>query len=218
MFFQNAYDKIMLSLLTGFRIWNHERLEQMSKKLKTFLKKYREVIVYILLGGVATLINWVAAYLLQFWLDEQIVWQNAVINTVAWAAANAFAYPALRKWVFKSKNKHILKECIEFFSSRIFTWILEIILMAVTVNLLHMNFWISKIIVGLIIVVANYIISKLIVFRKKEKTPQGSVTPRRFRFVSRFQSPGHSPYLAAIGFPSFHSNSGLISDRLAQPV
>ena len=169
MFFQNAYDKIMLSLLTGFRIWNHERLEHMSKKLKTFLKKYREVIVYILLGGVATFINWVAAYLLQFWLDEQIVWQNAVINTVAWAAANAFAYPALRKWVFKSKNKHILKECIEFFSSRIFTWILEIILMALTVNLLHMNFWISKIIVGLIIVVANYIISKLIVFRKKRK-------------------------------------------------
>ncbi len=169
MFFQTAYDKIMPSLLRGFRIWNHERLERMSKKLKTFLKKYREVIVYILLGGVATLINWVAAYLLQFWLDEQIVWQNAVINTVAWAAANAFAYPALRKWVFKSKNKHILKECIEFFSSRIFTWILEIILMAVTVNLLHMNFWISKIIVGLIIVVANYIISKLIVFRKKRK-------------------------------------------------
>ncbi len=83
MFFQTAYDKIMPSLLRGFRIWNHERLERMSKKLKTFLKKYREVIVYILLGGVATFINWVAAYLLQFWLDEQIVWQNAVINTVA---------------------------------------------------------------------------------------------------------------------------------------
>jgi putative flippase GtrA len=141
----------------------------MTKKLKKLYKKYREVIVYILLGGVATLINWVSAYLLKLFLDEQIVWQNVVINTVAWIAANAFAYPALRKWVFKSKNKHILKECLEFFSSRIITWVLEIALMALTVNALHMNFWLSKVLVGLVIVVANYAVSKLIVFRKKRR-------------------------------------------------
>ena len=149
----------------------------MTKKLKKLYKKYREVIVYILLGGVATLINWVSAYLLKLFLDEQIVWQNMVINTVAWIAANAFAYPALRKWVFKSKNKHILKECLEFFSSRIITWLLEIALMALTVNALHMNFWLSKVLVGLVIVVANYIVSKLIVFRKKKrkkKTPEAA--------------------------------------------
>ena len=173
MFFLPAYGKIRYPIppfpLAGPKIRKHERPRHMSKKLKAFLKKYREIIVYILLGGVATFINWVSAYVLQFWLDEQIVWQNALINTIAWLAANAFAYPALRKWVFKSKNKNILKECAEFFSSRIFTWLLEIALMALTVNALHMNFWLSKVIVGLIIVVANYIISKLIVFRKKRK-------------------------------------------------
>ena len=139
------------------------------KRLRAFLKKHREVIFYILLGGVATLINWVTAYLLQFCLDEQIVWHNVVINTVAWITSNAFAYLALRKWVFRSRDRHIVKECARFFGSRIFTWILEVILMALAVNGLHMNFWLSKIIAGLIVFVTNYLLSKLLVFRKKRK-------------------------------------------------
>ena len=139
------------------------------KKLRAFLKKHREVIRYILLGGVATLINWLTAYLLQFCLDEQIVWQNMLINTVAWVASNAFAYLALRKWVFKSRERHILKECARFFGSRIFTWILEVALMALAVNALHMNFWLSKVISGLIVFVTNYLLSKWLVFRKKRR-------------------------------------------------
>lgn len=141
----------------------------MGKLLQRLPKKYREVITYILLGGVATFINWVAAYLLKLFLDEQIVWQNMLINTVAWIAANAFAYPALRKWVFKSRNKNILKECAEFFASRIATWVMELGLMALTVNALGMNFWLSKVLVGLVIVVANYFLSKLIVFRRQAR-------------------------------------------------
>ena len=139
------------------------------KKLRAFLKKHREVIRYILLGGVATLINWLTAYLLQFCLDEQIVWQNMLINTVAWITSNAFAYLALRKWVFKSRDRHILKECARFFGSRIFTWILEVALMALAVNALHMNFWLSKVISGLIVFVTNYLLSKWLVFRKKRR-------------------------------------------------
>ena len=92
------------------------------KKLRAFLKKHREVIRYILLGGVATLINWLTAYLLQFCLDEQIVWHNVVINTVAWITSNAFAYLALRKWVFKSRDKHILKECASSISSYVISF------------------------------------------------------------------------------------------------
>ena len=141
----------------------------MKSKLKNFYKKHREVIVFILLGGIATLINWLTAYLLKLFLDEQILWQNVVINTVAWITATAYAYPVLRKWVFKSKNKNILKECAEFFASRLLTYFLEIALMALTVNALHMNFWLSKILVGLTVFVVNYAVGKLIVFHKKRR-------------------------------------------------
>ena len=141
----------------------------MKNKLKKLYQKHREVIVFILLGGVATLINWITAYLLKLFLDERILWQNVVINTAAWITATGYAYPALRKWVFKSKNKHILKECAEFFASRFLTYVLEIALMALTVNGLHMHFWFSKVLVGLAVFVTNYAVSKLIVFRKKRR-------------------------------------------------
>ena len=144
-------------------------MKKLTRKVRAFYKKHREVIVYILLGGVATLLNWVTAFLLQFCLDEQVVWQNGVINTLAWIVSNAYAYLALRKWVFRSRDKHIVKECARFFGSRIFTWILEVVLMAVAVNALHLNFWLSKIISGLIVFVTNYLLSKLLVFHKKRR-------------------------------------------------
>ena len=142
----------------------------MTDRIKTLLIKYREIIVYVLVGLMTTAVSWIASYLLKLFLDDQIVWQNAVINTLSWTAANAVAYPANRIWVFRSRNPDILKECIGFLSSRVATGlILEVGLMAVLVNALHVNFWISKFIVCVLVTVGNYVLSKLVVFRKKKE-------------------------------------------------
>ena len=80
-----------------------------------------------------------------------------------------FAYPLNRKWVFKSKNPKILKEFLGFASSRVSTLIMDIVIMWLTVNVIGMNYWIAKIFISSVIVtIANYVFSKLLIFKKKE--------------------------------------------------
>ena len=92
-----------------------------------------------------------------------------VINTLSWAAAIAFAYPANRKYVFESKNQNVFRECIEFVGSRITTGVMEVAMMSLTVNVMKLDFWISKLLVSVIVIVANYVLSKLVVFKIREK-------------------------------------------------
>lgn len=131
--------------------------------------KYREIIIYGVVGFLTTAVSWLASFVLKLFLDDQIAWQNLVINSLSWLAAIAFAYPANRTLVFASKNKDILRECIEFIGSRLATGVMEIGLMSLTVNVMNINFWGSKLLVSVIVIIANYILSKLVVFKTREK-------------------------------------------------
>ena len=74
-------------------------------QIKSLILKYREFIVYGIVGVLTTAVSWLAAFILKLFLNDQIAWQNVVINTLSWAAAIAFAYPANRKYVFESKRE-----------------------------------------------------------------------------------------------------------------
>ena len=126
-------------------------------------------IVYGIVGVLTTAVSWLAAFILKLFLNDQIAWQNVVINTLSWAAAIAFAYPANRKYVFESKNQNVFRECIEFVGSRITTGVMEVAMMSLTVNVMKLDFWISKLLVSVIVIVANYVLSKLVVFKIREK-------------------------------------------------
>ena len=142
-------------------------------KIKELFIKYEEIIIYLIVGVLTTIVSWGAAWVAKFFLDDTVVWQNGVINTISWVAGVLFAYPLNRKWVFKSTNPHILKEFTGFVGSRVSTWIMDIVIMYVTVNLFHMDYWIAKIFISAVVVtVANYIFSKLLVFKKKEAKEQ----------------------------------------------
>lgn len=132
-------------------------------------QKYREIIIYGVVGVLTTAVSWIASFVLKLFLDDQIAWQNLIINTLSWIAAIAFAYPANRKYVFASKNSNIIRECAEFVGSRLATGVMEVGLMGLTVNVLKINFWVSKLLVSIIVIVANYILSKLVVFKTKGK-------------------------------------------------
>ena len=132
-------------------------------------QKYREIIIYGVVGVLTTAVSWIASFVLKLFLDDQIAWQNLIINTLSWIAAIAFAYPANRKYVFASKNSNIIRECAEFVGSRLATGVMEVGLMGLTVNVLKINFWVSKLLVSIIVIVANYILSKLVVFKTKDK-------------------------------------------------
>ena len=145
----------------------------MIEKLKTLCVKYREIIVYLIVGVLTTIVAWLACYVAKLFLDSSDTLQNNIINTIGWVAGVCFAYPTNRKWVFQSTNPQILKEFLGFAASRLSTWILELVIMTVTVNLLRMDYWIAKIFIAAVLVtILNYVFSKLLIFNRKNKDAQ----------------------------------------------
>lgn len=142
----------------------------MIDKCKELYSKYEEIIVYLIVGVLTTIVSWGAAYLGKFVLDTDISWQNTVNNTFSWVAGVLFAYPLNRKWVFKSTNPKVLKEFFGFASSRVSTLILDIVIMWLTVNVMHMSYWIAKIFISAVLVtILNYVFSKMLIFNKKKE-------------------------------------------------
>ena len=90
-------------------------------------------------------------------------------NILSWIIAVAFAYIANRKVVFKSKNKNVKGEVSKFLGARIVTLLIDMLFMWLTVSVLHLNDKIMKIVSNVIIIILNYIFSKLFVFVKEKK-------------------------------------------------
>ena len=128
--------------------------------------------MYLFIGGLTTLVSWAAKFLWNFAFyagtPDPSVTQNTVLSVVENAAGIAFAYPTNRKWVFRSKNPHILAELGGFVGSRLGTFLMSILLNQLLVNVLGVKLVISTVVVAILVIVGNYVISKLLVFRKKE--------------------------------------------------
>lgn len=146
----------------------------MIDKCKALLKKYEEIITYLIVGVLTTIVSWVTCWVFEITLfDPQVGWENAVINTFGWVAGVLFGYVTNRKYVFKSTNPKIMKEFTSFAGARISTWILDIVIMYVTVNMIQMDYWIAKIFISSVLVmIANYVFSKLFVFKKDKKAEE----------------------------------------------
>lgn len=141
----------------------------MIQKIKELLVKYEEIIVYLIVGVLNTIVSWGACFVAELFLNPDIGWQNDIINVIGWVAGVVFGYFANRKWVFKSTNPEIWKEFISFAGGRVTTGILDIVIMRVAVNVIHMDYWIAKIFISSVLVmIANYVLSKLFVFKKKD--------------------------------------------------
>ena len=144
------------------------------RRLWPFWEKHREVLVYLFIGGLTTLVSWAAKFLWNFAFyggtPDPSVTQNTVLSVVENAAGIAFAYPTNRKWVFRSKNPHILSEAASFVGSRLVTMVLGWLTNLLLVNVFGMSVYVSTVIAAILVIVGNYVISKLLVFRKKEES------------------------------------------------
>ncbi len=137
-----------------------------------FIKKHTELISYVFFGGLTTVINWVAYFFLVRLLGgaqsgEAVLWSTAISQIIA----ISFAYITNRIWVFKSKAKGIKDVSIEifkFFACRGVSFLLDLGLMYVGVVMLFVNDSAMKLISNVIIVLVNYIFSKVFIFNKKE--------------------------------------------------
>ena len=143
----------------------------MIEKIKALCRKHRESLVYLIVGGMTTLVSWGCKFLFGavFYPGVTLptVGQNTVLNIVENVSGILFAYLPNRKWVFQSKEKRILPEFLGFVTSRLGTWGLSLLLNLLFVNVFHIDYRITTIIVAVFVIVGNYLISKLLVFRKK---------------------------------------------------
>lgn len=141
------------------------------KSIWNLYHKYEEIINYLIVGVLTTFVSLVVKYGLLFTIlhaDNAFELQLAII--ISWIAAVSFAYITNRIFVFKSKNKNILKEIISFFGARVATLLMEMFIMWFFITLLKLNtdFYvlIFTFITQVLIMIGNYILSKLFVFRK----------------------------------------------------
>lgn len=143
----------------------------MVEKIKSLCVKYRELIVYVIVGGLTTLVSWAVKFAWNFIFYGGTAYptelQAVILSTVEWVAGVAFAYPTNRRFVFQSKDPEIFKECIKFVLSRVSTYLLSVGL-NVLLTWLGVNVYVTTIVAAVAVVIANYVISKLLVFRKKE--------------------------------------------------
>ena len=141
------------------------------EKIKSLCVKYRELIVYVIVGGLTTLVSWAAKFAWNFIFYGGTAYptelQAVILSTVECVAGVAFAYPTNRRFVFQSKDPEIFKECLKFVLSRVSTYLLSVGL-NVLLTWLGVNVYVTTIVAAVAVVIANYVISKLLVFRKKE--------------------------------------------------
>lgn len=136
----------------------------MQKCLELY-KKYKEVILYLVFGVLSTVIN-----IVSFWLFNDIGHIDYKIsNIIAWALAVIFAFITNKVLVFESTNKNKqenTKEALSFLIARLFSLVVDMIIMIVMIDMLKLGNILSKVVANVVVVIINYIFSKFIIFKK----------------------------------------------------
>lgn len=150
-------------------------------KIKELIVKYREIITYVIAGGLTTLVNLITFQVFNNLLGPE---KYLISNIIAWIVGVIFAYIINKLWVFESKSwkiNIISKEIPEFVGARLFSLIVEEGGLWILVDMLKFDKYsfdlfgftidgklISKIVLAVIVVILNYLFSKLVVFKNKK--------------------------------------------------
>lgn len=137
-------------------------------KLIQWINRYYEIISYLIVGGLTTVVSLTVYYgcVLTF-LNPDIGWQLQCANILSWVAAVTFAYFTNRIFVFRSKSKDWVREAAVFCSSRVMTLLMDIFIMFLLVTVGQGNDKIAKLAAQVVVTIANYLLSKLLVFKNK---------------------------------------------------
>ena len=139
------------------------------KTIKGLYLNYKEIINYLVFGGLTTIVNFVA-----YCIFARAIGIDEVLSSgIAWVCGVIFAYVTNKIFVFDSKTetkKELLKECASFFLARVVSGITcDVGTFALMVKVFHINDIVSKITTQVIVVVLNYVLSKLVIFKKKKE-------------------------------------------------
>ena len=135
------------------------------EKLKALLVRYRDIIVYLIFGVLTTAVN----YIVYLPCYNILGLSGSASNAIAWLAAVAFAYLTNKPFVFRSRDwsaKTVIPELTKFVGCRVGSGVLETAIIFLTVDWLGWNGNVMKLLTSVLVVVLNYIGSKLMVFKK----------------------------------------------------
>lgn len=130
-------------------------------------EKYRKhIITYLAFGIITTLVSWGS-----FWIMRKYIpmLNENIANIISIILAVIVAYVTNRKYVFSSTEKNIVKEFVAFCSGRVVTMIFETITFWLFATILGINEMLVKVGVSIIVVILNYIISKIFVFKNRKE-------------------------------------------------
>ena len=133
--------------------------------LSSLYKKYKEIINYLIFGGLTTLVS-IGTYAI---FTKIFNIDYLISNVLSWIIAVLFAFITNKLFVFESKSKDkklVSKEITNFFFFRIVSLGIEMVIMYIFVDLLSINDLITKVIAQVIVILSNYIFSKVFVFKK----------------------------------------------------
>lgn len=137
----------------------------MFRSIQNLVKKNRDVLTYLIFGVLTTVVNYAVYLPVYNWLGLSA----AVSNMIAWVAAVAFAFLTNKPFVFQSHDwsrQVVLPELSKFVGCRVASGVMETVILFLTVDLLHWNGNIWKLVTQVLVVILNYVASKLIVFKK----------------------------------------------------
>lgn len=142
-------------------------MNSIKEKIINCYSKYKEIINYIIFGVLTTIVNYIV-----YILSAKVIKLEVIISTfVAWFISVLFAYFTNRKYVFKSKvtkKLALIKELVSFICFRILSGVIDIVIMYVSVDLMHLNDLVMKLVANVIIIALNYLFSKIFIFNNKE--------------------------------------------------
>lgn len=128
------------------------------------LEKLREISAYLIFGVLTTLVNIISFYIFNNLLHIDYL----IVNIISWFLSIIFAYITNRNYVFKNHKKDNFKTFILFISSRLTTLLLDMLFIILLIEKIQISEINSKIIVQIIVIVINYLLSKLLVFKDKD--------------------------------------------------
>ena len=125
-------------------------------------EKYGEIVRYLIVGILTTVVSLVTYYGCVFtFLNPENALQLQLANVLSWIIAVTFAYATSRIYVFQSKQENILREMAAFYSSRLLTLFMDMAIMFIMVTLCRVNDKLAKLVVQVVVTVANYVFSKI---------------------------------------------------------
>lgn len=134
--------------------------------MNQLFKKYKQPILYLFFGVCTTAVN-----IITYYISAHILSLSVILSTcLAWGISVIFAYLTNKWWVFESKSlrpKAVIQEFLSFTSCRLFTGACDLLIMFVFVDCLGVNDLFIKIASNVLVVILNYIFSKLIIFKQK---------------------------------------------------